>query len=240
MSRTTPRRRSQRSLGASLTAILIALVIAAFTVMTQAGESGADPAASGDAAAAGDALTALKSIPVKGRAPATGYDRVGKFGESWVDVDGNGCDTRNDMLRRDLSDVVAEGCRILSGTLRDPVTDRTIRFVRGVDTSAAVQIDHVVALSNAWQTGAQQLTQEERVALANDPINLLAVDGPSNQQKSDGDAATWLPANKGFRCDYVARQVAVKARYDLWVTPPERDAMLRILDGCPGQPLPVG
>jgi hypothetical protein len=101
-----------------------------------------------------------------------------------------------------------------------------------------VQIDHVVALSNAWQTGAGLLTPEIRQQLANDPLELLAVDGAANQQKSDGDAATWLPSNKAFRCQYVARQVAVKAKYQLWVTSAEKDAITRVLATCPGQPLP--
>jgi hypothetical protein len=99
-----------------------------------------------------------------------------------------------------------------------------------------VQIDHVVALSNAWQTGAQQLTDAERELLANDPLNLLAVDGASNSQKSDADAATWLPAERSFWCPYVARQISVKAAYGLWVTEPERNAMLRVLERCPDEP----
>lgn len=90
----------------------------------------------------------------------------------------------------------------------------------------------MVALSDAWQKGAQQLTPEQRRELANDPLNLLAVDGPANQQKKDGDAATWMPSNSAFRCQYVARQVAVKRKYSLWVTPAERNAMERWLDSC--------
>jgi hypothetical protein len=121
---------------------------------------------------------------------------------------------------------------VLSGLLDDPYTGALIEFVRGEGTSQLVQIDHVVALANAWTTGAQQFTDEERVAFANDPLNLLAVDGSANQQKGAGDAATWLPANRAFRCEYVARQVAVKAGHGLWVTAPERDAIERVLDGC--------
>jgi hypothetical protein len=102
-----------------------------------------------------------------------------------------------------------------------------------------VQIDHVVALSDAWQKGAQQLSAETRRAFANDSLNLLAVDGATNQGKGDGDAATWLPPNKPYRCSYAARQVAVKAKYGLWVTSPERDALGRILATCPSQRLPV-
>jgi hypothetical protein len=102
-----------------------------------------------------------------------------------------------------------------------------------------VQIDHVVALSDAWQKGAQQLTRAQRIQLANDPLELLAVDGPANQQKADGDAATWLPSNKAFRCQYVARQVAVKQKYTLWVTDAEKQAVADILKDCPNEPLPA-
>ncbi len=186
-------------------------------------------------------LDALDALPVKGRAPKTGYDRE-QFGPAWADTDGNGCDTRNDILRRDLSDITLDpdGCTVRTGWLADPYSRSWVGFVRGIDTSEAVQVDHVVALSDAWQKGAQQLGMAERERFANDPLNLLAVDGPLNQQKSDGDAATWLPPNKAMRCDYVARQVAVKARHGLWVTTAEKDAIARVLASCPAQPLPSG
>lgn len=182
------------------------------------------------------ALTVLDTLAVKGRAPKTGYARA-QFGDGWASV--NGCDTRNIILHRDLTDtVVSDDCKVMSGTLNDPYTGKTIAFARGAATSALVQIDHVVALSNAWQTGAQQLTSERRVALANDPLELLAVDGQANQKKSDGDAATWLPSNKAFRCRYVARQIAVKQKYGLWVTSAERAAIQTILAKCPDERLP--
>jgi hypothetical protein len=130
------------------------------------------------------------------------------------------------------------GCVVVTGTLADPYTARAIRFRRGITTSEAVQIDHVVALSDAWQTGAQYWPRELRVDFANDPLNLLAVDGATNEAKGDRDAASWLPPNKAYRCAYVARIVAVKARYRLWVTPAEHDAILRVLSSCPGQLAP--
>ena len=129
------------------------------------------------------------------------------------------------------------GCVVLSGILLDPYTGKRVTFRRGAGTSTAVQIDHVVALSDAWQTGAQYWTVAKRTDLANDPLELLAVDGRTNEAKGDGDAATWLPPNKSFRCAYVARQVAIKAKYHLWVTAPERDAIARVLATCPGQAL---
>ncbi|HEX5872666.1 MAG TPA: DUF1524 domain-containing protein, partial [Longimicrobium sp.] len=185
----------------------------------------------------------LATIPVKGRAPKTGYSRD-QFGQAWADADRNGCDTRNDMLRRDLTDLALKpgtrDCVVLSGILNDPYTATLINFLRGTSTSPDVQIDHVVALSDAWQKGAQQLTEAQRLSFANDPLNLLAVDGPTNQQKSDGDAATWLPPNKSYRCDYVARQISVKSSYGLWVTRAEHDAMARVLAECRDTATPAG
>jgi hypothetical protein len=182
------------------------------------------------------ASNVLAALPVKGRAPKTGYTRE-QFGDGWQSQ--NGCDTRNIILARDLTSVKSnDQCQVVRGTLADPYTGKVVNFVRGPLTSDAVQIDHVVALSNAWQTGAQQLSFEKRVTLANDPLELLAVDGPTNQQKGDGDAATWLPANKSFRCQYVARQLAVKMKYQLWLTSPEKQAMERILVRCPQQKIP--
>lgn len=201
---------------------------------------------------------ALDSIPVKGRAAKTGYERE-KFGERWTDdnqadvgrTSRNGCDTRNDILYRDLTDKVVayNGCKVLSGELLDPYTGKQIDFLCGVGAkqsgkcdaklSRTIEIDHVVSLSDAWQKGAQQISFEQRTALANDPLNLFAVDGPTNSGKGDSDAASWLPSNTSFRCEFVSHQVAVKKKYSLWVTQAERDAILRVLNTCPGQMLPV-
>ncbi|MSZ20000.1 MAG: DUF1524 domain-containing protein, partial [Actinobacteria bacterium] len=123
----------------------------------------------------------------------------------------NGCDTRNRILSRDLTQISyrsGSSCIIESGVLIDPFTAQTINFQRGVTTSLDVQIDHLVSLSDAWQKGAQQLSDYQRFLLYNDSLNLLAVWGPANAQKSDSDAASWLPANKRFRCQFVARQIA--------------------------------
>ena len=210
-----------------------------------------DPAAPGDpaspeAAAPGvdplvpQARAVLNQLEVKGRAPKTGYDRD-LFGQAWTDDVGvefgrNGCDTRNDILQRDLEEITfrpgTNDCVVLTGVLNGPYTGERIDFQRGQDTSSLVQIDHVVALSDAWQKGAQQLTAEQRRDFANDPLNLLAVSGWANQQKGDGDTATWLPPRREFRCSYVSRQVLVKERYGLWVTVAERDAMDRVLSAC--------
>ncbi|MEK0156782.1 HNH endonuclease family protein [Arthrobacter oryzae] len=181
------------------------------------------------------AIAQLGNIPVKGRAPKTGYSRD-QFGPAWADVDRNGCDTRNDILARDLTGETfkpgTRDCVVATGTLADKYTGTTIRFVRGADSSSAVQIDHIIPLSLAWQTGAQQFSVEQRRQFANDPLNLMAADGAANSAKGDRDAATWLPPNKAFRCEYTARMTAVKAKYKLWVTQPEHDAIQGILAAC--------
>ena len=204
--------------------------------------SAADPVA-GPAA---ETWAKLNGLMIKGRAPKTGYDRAA-FGERWTDdvwVPGghNGCDTRNDILRRDLVDVVikpgSNGCTVLSGILNDPYTGSTVGFQRGPGTSDDVQVDHVVALSDAWQKGAQGWDPLRRRDFANDPLNLQATIGWVNQEKGDSDAASWLPPNKSYRCTFVSRIIDVKFGYGLWVTPAERDALARILDGCGPPPPP--
>ena len=183
-----------------------------------------------------DPIKAIESLAVKGRAPKTGYARSA-FGPAWADVDRNGCDTRNDILKRDLTQITfrakTKDCIVEIGILTDPFSGGSINFQRGIRTSALVQIDHVVALSNAWQTGIFKSDLATRKSFANDPLNLLAVKGSLNSQKRDGDAATWLPPNKPFRCDYVSRQVEVKVKYNLWLTRAEKEAILRILSNPP-------
>ena len=216
--------------------IRIAAVVAALVI-------GAIPnPATGVEQEPGMATAVLETLAVKGRAPKTGYTRA-QFGPAWADVDRNGCDTRNDILKRDLTAITyrakTRNCVVESGTLVDRYSGETINFVKGNISSMEVQIDHVVALSNAWQTGAFKLSADQRKALSNDPLNLFAVKGRLNSQKGDGDAATWLPPLKSFRCSYVAQQIAVKAKYSLWVTAPEKAAMVSILAKCPTQKVPV-
>ena len=228
----------------AVTAALIAVVVIGLPIAgwasTRIGHE--PPPTSASPTASGAALAALAVLEVKGRAPRTGYTRAA-FGQAWLDVDRNGCDTRNDVLRRDLVDLILKagtnGCLVRRGTLHDPYTGATISFQRGPASSTAVQIDHVVALADAWQKGAQQWSPQQRAAFANDPLNLLAVDGPTNLRKGDGDAATWLPPATAYRCPYAARQVAVKATHGLWVTAAEHDALARLLSSCPEEPLPI-
>jgi hypothetical protein len=240
--------RARRGLIAAVSAAGVALAVTGLGLDVGAGTVAASTShgAYGDrwpAAASPSVLTLLDTVAVKGRAPKTGYSRE-RFGPAWTDTDRNGCDTRNDILRRDLTAKTirpgTHGCLVESGVLADPYTARTIRFTRGSVSSMAVQIDHVVALSDAWQKGAAGFAYPKRMALANDPLNLLAVDGPTNAGKSDGDAATWLPPNRAYRCAYVARQVAVKAKYRMWVTAAEKVAIRRVLAACRGLRAPTG
>jgi hypothetical protein len=207
--------------------VLILLVLAVVPLVTPS-----TPAPSAD--------TVLATLAVKGRAPKTGYARE-QFGPAWADVDRNGCDTRDDVLNRDLADKQwrpgTHSCVVVAGRLVDPYTGRALVFAKA--DASAVQIDHVVSLSDAWQKGATGWSYSRRRAFANDPLNLLAVDGPTHSRKSDGDTATWLPPRKAYRCRFVARQVAVKARWRLWVTRAEHDAMARVLSRCPEQRVPT-
>jgi hypothetical protein len=180
-------------------------------------------------AGASAVVAELAALPVKGRAPMTGYSRL-QFGPAWPTI--GGCDERNDTLQRDLTSVLRSGtCEVLSGTVISPYTAATIHFVRGPE-SALVQIDHVVALGDAWVTGAAYWSRSTREAFANDPIELLAVDAHSNEAKGDADAASWLPPNNGFRCQYVSIQVAVKTKYHLWVTLAEHNTIATTLATC--------
>lgn len=179
------------------------------------------------------AINTLETLEIKGRAPKTGYKRT-EFYDAWPTIDG--CNLRQRIIKREVGDSAKlDGCDVIAGTFIELCTGETREYKTKAEFSKHIQIDHVVALSDAWQKGAQQLTKEKRYELATDPLNLLAADGPANQQKSDGDAATWLPKNKAFRCQYVARQVSVKKKYTLWVTQAEHDAIAKILSTCPNE-----
>ncbi|MEV8534364.1 HNH endonuclease family protein [Streptomyces sp. NPDC051211] len=224
-------------------AALLVLAVTGCTADDSAsGNSGAPGGARGPGPANGaNALGAVDGLTVKGRAPKTGYERE-QFGAAWLDTDSNGCGTRDDILNRDLAGAAFKdgACKVASGVLeKDPYTGGRIEYERG-KPGGGVDIDHVVALSDAWQKGAGSWDKGKRIAFANDPLNLLAVEAAANRKKGDGDAATWLPPDRSYRCTYVAAQVAVKQKYRLWVTAGERDAMKRVLSDCPEQRLPTG
>lgn len=210
---------------------LIAVLVAGFMAIPTTPAEAADQKAS----------VVLETLAVKGRAPKTGYDRA-SWGD-WIDLDNDGCKTRDEILIRDLTSVTFdpnEKCQVQTGVLKDPYSGTTMNFIQGRGTSSLIQIDHVVAVSDAWQKGAFKWGSATKIAFYNDPLNLLAVNGRLNSQKGDGDTATWLPPQKSYRCAYVARQIAVKAKYSIWVTKAEKVAMQTILAKCPGQVLPKG
>ena len=181
----------------------------------------------------------LSKLEVKGRAPKTGYSRD-EFYSGWPTVDG--CNLRQKILRREFGDTAVmdkkDPCNVVAGSYTEPYTGEYKTFSSRAEIGKSVQIDHIVALSDAWQKGAQYMDKDTRYKIATDPLNLIAADASANMTKSDGDAATWLPSNKKFRCQYVARQVSVKYKYDLWVTEAERDAIARVLSSCPSEPAP--
>jgi hypothetical protein len=207
--------------------------------------SGSVSATTDNSGGGGSAAAALAKLTVRPDGSMSSYARVKDFGEAWTDDQSapgghNHCETRDDILRRDLTDVKLDGkCEVESGTLKDPYTGKVIHFTRGRSTSLAVQIDHMVPLGNAWQTGAGSLSKSTREELANDPLNLIAADGPANEGKGDDDSSKWLPKSDSFHCEYVARQIAVKTKYRLWVSTSEKASMTKVLGGCHGQALPT-
>ncbi|WP_031184280.1 HNH endonuclease family protein [Streptomyces seoulensis] len=224
----------KRLWGGAVTAMAVMTAVTGCKAEEVKGSSGAEPTG-----AKGAALSAVDSLDVKGRAPKTGYSRE-RFGSAWADTDSNSCDTRDDILKRDLKEVKFSGgkCKVTFGVLEpDPYSGKTVTYRRG---RSLVDIDHVVALSDAWQKGAKYWDSSKRIALANDPLNLIAVDASTNRGKGDGDTASWVPPATKYRCTYVAAQVAVKKKYDLWVTSAEKSAMKKILTSCPAQKLPAG
>ena len=174
----------------------------------------------------------LKEIPVA-TSPAPGYNRDRYFGDDWIDVDGNKCDTRNDILNRDLDAKTFDGpCVVTKGVLRDPYTGKNIDFVRGRESSSAVQIDHIVPLSYAWKYGANKWSQDQRYAFANDPRNLLAVDGPTNGAKSDKGISQFLPPNESYKCEYVENFIGVIHEYKLSMPQEDINAAEKVLKNC--------
>jgi hypothetical protein len=223
--------------------VLVVLMVAAIAVGAGWAYSRSRPttptsAATHQTANYDHARAMLQGLPIKGWDRHTDFARY-RFGDAWsddvnVEFGHNGCNTRDDILRRDLTDLVMRQgtCYAQSGVLHDRYTGRTIEFVRGPDTSDAVQIDHLVSLSDAWYKGARDWDDQRRRDFANDPSNLLAVGAKVNFDKAFRDAAGWLPPDPSFRCEFVARQVAVKAGYQLWVSAKEKAAMTAVLANC--------
>lgn len=187
--------------------------------------------------APGTALAALDTLTVRDFGSNGDYKRA-LFGEAWDDVDKNGCDTRNDILARDIAGAKIDSkCLVQTGSFNDPYTGKVIAFDRSKGGGGGVDIDHIIPLSLAWKTGASEWDASKRLSFANDPLNLLASDSSENRKKGDKDASQYLPPNTSFHCEYVARQVTVRAKYGTWVTPAEKKAIYTVLQTCPTQPL---
>jgi len=208
----------------------------------------------------GYAQLALESALVLGASASRGWDRWDgllalenaetvfrklrdAFGDTWTDDNPapgghNGCDTRNDILDRDLVDktyVSIKRCpkAVATGTLHDPYTNATVPFTRGAQIGAAVQIDHIVPLALAWDLGARNWPDDMRLRFANDPANLIAVEGQANQDKGDKEPAVWMPPNTAFRCQYAMQFIAVLRGYGLPVDAPSATALRDAADTCP-------
>jgi hypothetical protein len=183
-------------------------------------------------------LDALAQLTVSDT--GSGSYRRAAFGPAWADVDRNGCDTRNDILNRDLAArewrAGTHDCVVIAGELTDPYTGAAVHFRKAA--ADEVQIDHVVSLHDAWNTGAAEWNDDRRREFANDPLNLLATAGAANQAKGDNTAAAWLPPNRAAHCEYVARQIAVKAKWRLRVSAAEHDALAVAIAQCPDARLP--
>lgn len=188
-------------------------------------------------------LNSLKTLPslpdVAGYQRGCGKGQACSFGAAWTDdstaPDGhNGCGTRDDVLREQMSNVTTKPgsrCIVISGVLHDTYTGKTIDFRKS--NAMAVQIDHMVPLALAWNEGANAWTQAKRTAFANDTkLNLTAVDGPANNAKSDKGPGQWLPPNKAYWCTYASRYIAVSAAYQLPVTLADKAGLMKALATC--------
>ena len=263
MAQSAPARRRRRALALFLGTVAVAAVAGVLVWQERAGsvdapdtaDSGSPTWRAGDptsstapvqpSAAPGEpqsrydlARRQLKALPVRGWDRTSDFQRY-QFGEAWsddvnVEFGHNGCNTRDDILKRDLQNLVVRPftCYAQSGTLRDPYTGTTIEFVRGPESSNAIEIDHVVSLADAWYKGARAWDPQRRLDFANDPRNLLAVSPQANFDKAFRDAASWLPPNEAFRCDFVARQIEVKTAYGLWTSAKEKKAMTDVMSRC--------
>lgn len=182
----------------------------------------------------------VASLPVTSTGPSVKYQREPQFGAAWIDVDGNGCDTRNDILKRDFAsfETFRGDCEVRTGVLNDPYTGKTINFVhtnafgKNTGDSQAVQIDHIIPLDWAWQNGAEAWDQDTRILFANDPINLKAVEGKQNSSKKNQGPSTWWPAAESFHCTYAVEFTSVLQKYELTIPAADQQALLGTLEGC--------
>jgi hypothetical protein len=160
-----------------------------------------------------------------------GYQRARDFGPAWsVDVDRNGCGTRDDILRRDLEKVRLRGrCTVIAGVLTDPYTGRSVTFTKS--HAAEVQITLSSRSAPPGPRGARDRPQSEREWFADDPVNLLATSAGANESKSDRGPDEWLP-RAAYRCAYAVQWISVSTRYMLAVTPPDKSNLTTLLSRC--------
>jgi hypothetical protein len=234
-----------RSAVVVLLAVLLALT--GCEVEWQLETGAAEPAASvgqGDVPAGtldpAAAATALAGLAVAEKTALDGYERgCGEgegcvFGPAWSDVDRNGCDQRNDVLYRDLTEVAVregtQGCVVIGGVLDDPYTGQTVPFEKA--SAAEVPIDHVVPLAAAWVQGAAAWTGDRREAFANDLANLMATTRSENSSKGDSTTDEWVPSDAAYGCSYATVVVTVKSTYALSVTPAESESLQSLLATC--------
>ena len=232
---------SRKRLAMLAVAVTLAIVVACQTVASAQRAASLAAHAHAPAVAPGvDVLAGIAQIALRVR--GSDYRREA-FGDSWTDDNPapgghNGCDTRNDILERDLVDktyVSIARCpnAIATGTLHDPYTNATVAFVRGNQVGASVQIDHIVPLALAWDLGARNWPDDMRLRFANDPANLLAVGGQANQDKGDSEPALWMPPNAAFRCQYAVQFTAVLRGYGLPVDAQSAVTLRDAVATCP-------
>lgn len=225
---------------ASAGAAVVAVIVAVQVVM-QAARAEVTVGRGAPVVPAGtDVLAGIAVVSARER--GSDYRRAA-FGEAWDDDTGapgghNGCDTRDDILDRDLADKTYTATRrcpraVAAGTLRDPYTSDTVVFVRGSRVGASVQIDHIVPLAYAWDMGARDWTDERRRRFANDPANLLAVDGQANQDKGDMGPGEWMPPNSAFWCAYAVQFIDVLRGYRLVLDEASAQRLRQATARCP-------
>jgi len=224
-----------------LLALLTAVYAAAVGILPPTGAPDPGPAGTG-------APTLLQRLTVMEPVEDLTYDRD-EFGSGWGDLDGDGCNTREEVMWRDLLWAKREdGCNVVEGTLRDPYTWTLIRYDEAVNAQT-VQVDHVYPLKRAWLYGARGWSEEKRKRFANDELNLLAVDGPTNGRKSDQGPETWLLpvnpnrplvrqtvlVNRAYECSWSRRYVQVAAKWRLGISPRDEAVLADTLERCRGR-----
>jgi hypothetical protein len=159
----------------------------------------------------------------------SGYDR--SLFKHWIDADGDSCNAREEVLIIESLEPVTlgAGCKVLTG--------RWLSNFDGVviTDSSKLDMDHMVPLKEAWDSGANTWSASRRQAFANDidlPEALIAVSASSNRSKSARDPAEWLPTNTSYRCQYVEDWMTVKVKWELSVDAKEFEALRSVSVGC--------